>query len=691
MATEPGHTGENFADLAGGEARLGLTTTTVTFEQKPEQQDYYILVTGVNGTGESAFSEEIVLIGGLAVNPPTAVEDSFSIDEDSELTGNLTNNDSAGGNTTLSINVEPIIAPALGVLTINSDGSFIYTPNPNENGVDQFTYEITNSQELSSSAIVTIEITPVNDLPVAVDDEATITSSTYSEQAPGLLANVTDVDGDTLTISLDAAHSPRFGSLQINDDGSFVYTKGENFVTYDSFSYRVFDGTGFSNSVEMFIKSPEFSGFPPISFNDEYQVNEDTLLVVTSENGLLNNDFDDDHPDTKLSELTVSLEQAGAHGTLALSDDGSFSYGPNENFNGLDSFQYRVTDPDGNSTTAVVSITVHPVNDLPIAVDDEAIITSSTYLEEAPGLLANVTDVDGDTLSISLDLERLPRFGSVQVNEDGSFVYTKGDNFVTYDSFSYRASDGTEFTAPVEMALRSPEFNGFPPISVNDEYEVNEGASLVVDAENGVLNNDFDDDHANSELIISVERTAEHGTFSFSDGGDGSFSYEPNENFNGLDSFLYRLTDPDGNSTTGFVAITVIPQNDPPVAVGEQYVVARDLTINIAGGLGLLRNDLDIDGDTLEVSSNTQPGSGSVIVEPDGAFVYTPGEGFVGVDSFTYRVTDGLLNSDEATVQLVVTEMHAETEFAIVRFGNVLGSSGSVVPLFTKQIGRAHV
>jgi large repetitive protein len=189
------------------------------------------------------------LITGTAVNDaPIAVDDSYTTTEDTALSvaapgilGNDTDVD--GGQLTPSV-VSP---PVNGTVTLDTAiGAFIYTPNPNFNGTDTFTYQVTDGTATSNLATVTLTVTPVNDPPVAANDSyITNENTTLSVPGASLLANDTDVDGDALTASL--VGGPAHGAVTFNTDGSFTYTPAANFTGTDSFTYQLNDGTANSN------------------------------------------------------------------------------------------------------------------------------------------------------------------------------------------------------------------------------------------------------------------------------------------------------------------------------------------------------------------------------------------------------------------------------------------------------------
>lgn len=187
------------------------------------------------------------------------------------------------------------------------------------------------------------------------------------------------------------------------------------------------------------------------------------------------------------------------------------------------------------------------------------------------------------------------------------------------------------------------------PMAANDNYSTPQNTSLTMGAP-GVLGNDTD---ANGDsLNASVLSNPSSGTLLLD--AAGGFSYTPNMGFTGSDSFTYRASDGSLNSNTATVTITVGVVNAAPVAANDSYSTAQDSTLIIPAP-GVLGNDSDADGNPLSAMSVTVPANGTLSLNPDGAFTYTPDAGFSGLDSFTYQVNDGKADSNMATVSLTVT------------------------------------
>src|SRR5439155_880190 len=268
-------------------------------------------------------------------------------------------------------------------------------------------------------------VTPVNDAPgtsggvVADDSYTTPEDTTLTVAAPGVLANDTDVDGDPLTAIL--VTSPAHGTLNLNSDGSFTYTPALNYNGPDSFTYKANDGQVDSPTNATFSITVTPVNDAPVSVQDNYSVNEDTTLNIGAP-GVLANDTDVDG-----DVLSVVLVTGPSHGTITLNSDGSFSYTPDPNYNGIDTFSYQANDGTEGSGIVTVTLTVNAVNDAPVAVNDSFTTTEDTPLNvAAPGVLANDSDADGNSLNAVLVNQ--PTHGSLTFNTNGSFSYTPASN-----------------------------------------------------------------------------------------------------------------------------------------------------------------------------------------------------------------------------------------------------------------------
>jgi uncharacterized repeat protein (TIGR01451 family) len=285
----------------------------------------------------------------------------------------------------------------------------------------------------------------------------------------------------------------------------------------------------------------------------------------------------------------------------------------------------------------------------PVAVNDNYTTNEDTALGVAAlGILGNDTDVDGDALTASV--VSTPANGTVTLNTlDGSFTYTPDANFNGTDSFTYQANDGTADSNVATVTLTVTPVND-APVALDESYTIIEDTTFVVAAP-GILGNDTDVD--GDALIAFLVSTPAHFSF-FSFVADGSFIYTPDANFNGTDSFTYQANDGTADSNVATVTLTVTPVNDAPIAVDDTYTTNENTALTVAAG-AILANDTDVDGGALTVSLVSGPANGTVTLNPDGEFTYTPAANFNGTDSFTYTANDGQADSNVATVTLTVT------------------------------------
>jgi VCBS repeat-containing protein len=337
--------------------------------------------------------------------------------------------------------------PAHGTLTFNADGSFTYTPDADFNGTDGFTYTVNDGTDDSAVAAVTITVNPVNDPPVGASDSysTAVDAPLNVNAASGVLANDSDVDGDPLAVTL--VSGPQHGTLTLNADGSFTYTPASGFAGSDQFTYQASDGEADGNVVTVAITVGADVNHPPAAADDSYSLTQDQTLNVSAP-GVLSNDTD-----VEGDPLTVALVDGPQHGTLTLNADGSFSYTPDAGYTGADSFTYRANDGTADSNLATVSLTVNGVvNQRPVATNDVYSTTQDSPLDiPSLGLLANDIDADGDPLAALLF--KGPQHGTLSLNADGSFTYTPDSGFSGLDSFSYRVSDGKDFSSLAAVTI----------------------------------------------------------------------------------------------------------------------------------------------------------------------------------------------------------------------------------------------
>jgi hypothetical protein len=210
------------------------------------------------------------------------------------------------------------------------------------------------------------------------------------------------------------------------------------------------------------------------------------------------------------------------------------------------------------------------------------------------------------------------------------------------------AADGTVFAInnAILFAVGNPDS---APVAANDSYNALESTALSVPAALGVLANDQDADGDPLSAILVTQPA--HGTLTFR--ADGSFTYIPGTGYLGADSFTYKASDGRLDSNVATVGIQILLSDLPPVAVADTYTTTTGRTLEVAAP-GVLANDHDPDGGHLSADLSSLPRHGSVRLNLDGSFSYTPAPAFSGVDTFQYVASDGLSLGSAATVTIQV-------------------------------------
>ncbi|MBL8865194.1 MAG: tandem-95 repeat protein [Planctomycetia bacterium] len=461
-----------------------------------------------------------------------------------------------------------------------------------------------------------------NAQPIAENDfYFTPEDTKYVADGAGVFLNDRDPNGRPLTAEL--LSGPNFGTLTFNTNGTFVYTPAANFNGTDVFTYRVTNDAGFSAEASAFFNVGAVND-PPVANNGSATTAEDTPVGGT----LTASDVEND-------PLTFALVGAAKNGTAVVNPNGTYTYTPNANFHGTDSFTFRANDGNANGNTATVTITVTPVNDAPIANDSEVSVDEDNELV----IVLPVTDVDGDTLGIRI--ETPPANGSLTFDEQGKPVYVPHEHFNGTDSFTYTAFDGILRSSTATVVITVNPVNDAP---VADDTNATTPEDTPV---GGTLTaNDIEND----PLAFALVGAAKNGIAVVNP--NGTYSYTPNANFHGVDSFTYQANDGNANSNTATVTITVTPVNDAPTTTDGSAATDEDTIFN-----GTLLG-ADVDGDPLTYALVGTAKNGTVAVNANGSYSYTPNANYHGVDSFTFRASDGQATSNLATVTIAVNPVN---------------------------------
>ncbi len=579
----------NFSDVEGDSLTFGATGLPTGLSIDPSTG----LISGTLDSSASAGGPYTVVItaddgnGGTVTdtftwnvaNPgPMAGNDSFSTSEDTPLSGSVAGNDTDSDGDVLTFNA--LTSPSNGSLVFNPDGSFTYTPDPDFHGSDSFDYEIVDADGSTSTATVTINVGSVNDPPVVdspIADQANSDSEVISLDVSG---NFSDVEGDSLTfgatglpagLSLDPSTGLISGTLDSSASAGGPYTV---VITAD-------DGNG-GTVTDTFTWSVANPG--PMAGDDSFSTSEDTPLSGS----VAGNDTDVDG-----DALTFNTLSSPVNGSLVFNSDGSFTYTPDSDFHGSDSFDYEIVDADGSISMATVTINVGSVNDPPVV--DSPIADQSNNDSEVISLdvSGNFSDVEGDSLTfsatglptgLSIDASTGLISGTLDSSASAGGPYTV---VITADD-----GNGGTVTDTFTWSVANPG-----PTAGDDSFSTSEDTPLS----GSVAGNDTDSD--GDVLTFNALTSPSNGSLVFNP--DGSFTYTPDPDFHGSDSFDYEIVDADGSTSTATVTINVVSVNDPPVVdspIADQANSDSEfISLDVSG------NFSDVEGDSLTFSATGLP------------------------------------------------------------------------------------
>jgi large repetitive protein len=487
-----------------------------------------------------------VSIQVTAINdPPEAVDDAAIVDEDSGASAiNALTNDNTGGEAGDTLSIEAVSQGANGVVSISAGGTSVtYTPNPNFNGGDSFTYTITDGNGGTDTALVHVTVVSVNDPPDAQDDAVSAEEDSGVNQVDVLTNDSVAPDGNE-TLQVTAVSQAANGSVAISASGtSVIYTPGAEFSGTDSFTYTISDGHGGSDTATVTVVVTSVND-PPDAVDDTASVQEDSAANVIEV--LANDSFSPDTGET----LVITDVTQGINGTVTI-DDGWITYTPNANFVGNDTFTYTISDGNGGADTATVTVTIANANDPPNADDDTANVDEDSGATSIDALANDSFAPDaGETLSITAVTQGAN--GSVAITGGGSGVtYTPHADFAGSDSFTYTLSDGN---GGVDTGTVTVTVNGVndAPDAIDDAATVNENSVTSIN----VLMNDGVAPDVGETLAVTAITQGAHGTVAIAGGGT-AVTYAPAANFSGTDEFTYTVSDGHGGTDTATVHVTV--------------------------------------------------------------------------------------------------------------------------------------
>ncbi|TOR35886.1 RTX toxin, partial [Vibrio parahaemolyticus] len=602
----------------------GIATITPTADWNGSE---ILTFTATDPSGESISQTVNFTVAPVA----DIVADSVTVVEDTPTIIKVLGNDTFEGDDKV-VSLDTNNGPANGTVSINPDGSVTYTPNDNYHGTDSFTYIVT-SGGVSESTTVSVDVTPVNDVPVAKDDIATTQEDTAV--TIDVLPNDSDMDGDKLSIQ-SASVPEAQGKVEIVE-GKLVFTPSENFNGDAEITYTITDGQ-LTDEAKVTVTVNPVNDAPTIKVDAVESITEDAVNTDTVVAALTVRDTD-----TPEDQLAVSLENNSNGYFVLVGNEVKLTQAGvdavnNDELN-LKDLTISASVSDGVNPTASDSdsLIVNRVNDAPTV---ENAIADQVLSEDFDAYTIDLNEVFKDTDS-SLEF-------SVSGNNSIPISIVNGVATIS-PTADWNGSEALTFTATDpsgESVSQTVNFTVAPVADiVADKATVVEDMPTIIK----VLGNDtFEGD--GKVVSLDANNGPANGTVSVNP--DGSVTYTPNDNYHGADSFTYIVTS-GGVSESTTVEVNVTPVNDAPVAKNDIATTQEDTAVTI----DVLSNDTDVDGDKLSIESASVPKEQGTVEVVNGKLVFTPAENFNGQAEITYTVTDGQL-TDEAKVTVTVNPVN---------------------------------
>ncbi|MFC2105368.1 tandem-95 repeat protein [Candidatus Bipolaricaulota bacterium] len=367
----------------------------------------------------------------------------------------------------------------------------------------------------------------------------------------------------------------------------------------------------------------------PDAQDDTGTVAEGGTLNVAAP-GLLSNDTDPDVGDV-LTVSATAMSGPSNGSSLALHADGSYDYTHDGSETTSDSFVYEISDGNGGTDQATVSLTVTPVNDAPVVsgIPDQTIDEGDAFTTVVlDGYVSDVDNTDAEmiwTYSGNTDLlvDITGRAATITLPH-ADWYGSETITFTATDPGSLSNSDPATFT--VNAVNDAPVVSGIP------DQTIDEGDAFTTVVFDGYVD---DVDNTDAEMIwtysgntdLLVDITGRAATITI-----------PHADWYGSETITFTATDPGSLSNSDPATFTVGPANDPPVANDDSDTTPEDTPVTT----NVVANDTDIDGTVVAstVAIVSGPSNGSVISNGDGTVTYMPNADFNGSDAYTYTLRD---------------------------------------------------
>ena len=501
----------------------------------------------------------------------------------------------------------------------------------------------------TDTATVTVNVSPVNDGPDAVNDSfSTNEDAALNLTAAQLLTNDTDLDGDTLTVTSVDSTTANGGTVSFDPaTGAIVYTPAANYNGTDTFTYTVSDGNGGTDTATVTVNVAPVNEAP-----DAIDDGANAQYILLGTKSIAGSIADWGTPN---ADGSVSFSENGITGTIEAvtktGTSGSVEFSIGAAGGGLDDYGIGVTGGGSEEIDTGESIIIN----FDTVLGSAEIGLDSLYNHYNAG-----SSQDAHAVWKAYNNGVLVASGSLQNDAansdgDGERETISFDVNVPFDILVFEVDSNVSSSNYVIKYIEA---------STAGEFVTDEDVSLDIDA-SVILQNDSDPDGDAIRILNVGSASANGGTVSY-DAVTGKVTYTPAADYNGTDSFTYTITDDNGGTDTATVYLYVNPINDAPVAVNDVFSGEEDTSLNFTLS-NLLNNDFDVDGDTLSLQTfDTTTALGGTLTynAATQTFTYSPAADVNGRDSMTYTIADGNGGYSTATIYIDLADMPEPTPTA---------------------------
>lgn len=550
-------------------------------------------------------------------NTPVAVDDSYDTDRDTVLTivtdvGVLANDTDADGDMLSAILVGDV---KNGTLAMNGDGSFTYTPNANFIGNDSFTYKANDGKADSNEATVSITVNTAlkSDLVIGNVGVFGINGNV------GMLFNDGNGNFNLNTIQMNSqgtSHEIAVGDFNNDslDDIAVTQSTGQVFVALGSFS----DGLQNSDLIQV--------GTVTDTFN----------RARVPEAVDLNND----------GNLDIVISEWGFFSVLLGNGDGTFGLEIQSPAGYADCRSIALGDLNGDGKMDLVGS---------IAAGNWLVVV---YLGNGDGSFSNGVVIPNSALAI-------PNLKLADMDADGDLDIVSGSTEGRFKIFINNGSANFTLTnvglgSSGAYVLIADDLNGDDNPDVITTTNLGNGAVvrvIISDGNGGFLVptelGPFSNQPSFAVIVDANGDALKDIAMVIAGAPNGSVLILPG-NGDGTFGIPYSVSTYGSSYSIGAGNFNPPINNTAPIAVDDSYNSGEDSVLTIAAADGVLANDTDANGDTLTAILVNTTVNGTLTLNGDGSFTYTPNASFIGSDNFTYNANDGTDISNVATVTITV-------------------------------------